>query len=156
MQVLGSCPPRVECLQPPLIHHHLQEQPAVFERRPAPQPSAHLPVPQFTPNMSAEAGARHRVPAGALASFNQEVMKTPLPPLLLPLRSSLGPAEVLKSDVFRLPDVTLHCGVLLNANVCSQISPVPSSVCVCLLLCLAAACVLTPPPPSRLRLQVFW
>lgn len=78
----------------PLIHHHLQGQPALFQPPPAPQPSAHLPVPQFTPNLSDRAGGGHRIPGDALAAFNQRVMKTLLPPFHLLTRSCLcGPAR---------------------------------------------------------------
>lgn len=78
----------------PLIHHPLQEQPALFQPPPAPQPSAHLPVPQFTPNLSDRAGGGQRIPGDALAAFNQRVMKTLLPPFHPLTRSSLcGPAR---------------------------------------------------------------
>lgn len=125
----------------------------MFEPPPAPEPLAHLPVPQFTPNMSGWAGGGRGIPGDALAAFNQKVMKTPLSPLHLLLSSSLcGLAR--RSDVPFLV-FPCHfcnvacCGMLIYANKpCLPLPLPPSSVCVFVSALPASS---TPLPPGILE-----
>lgn len=139
-----------------LIHQHLQEQRAVFEPPPAPLPSAHLPVPQFTPSLSERAGVGHWIPGDALAAFNQRVMKTPLPPFHLRLKSSFRGSTRHSNLPFLDFQMSLCsaacCEMLIYANKSHLLCPA-LLLCLfaCLRLCLGSACT---PKPSAF--QVLW
>lgn len=154
MQVLGSCPPRVECLSPPSSITTCRSSLRGLEPPPAPQPSAHLPVPQFTPNMSGRAGGGRRIPGDALAAFNHKVMKTPLPPFHLLPRSSLRDSarhSNLPFLDFRMSLCTAACcQMLIYANKSHLPCPAPL-LCLCLRVCVFVSALPASPnlPPSR-------
>lgn len=117
----------------------------MFEPGPAPEPSAHLPVPQFTQTCQDRQVVDVGFQGDALAAFNQTVMNTQLPPLYLLLSSSLRgsarrtnlPFLVFASSLCAV----LYCEQLIYANKpCLLCTPL--FLCLRLCLCLGFTCIL--------------